>query len=151
MNLKRCLLVMATLLGLILVPLAIVLYLVAHTKGAAGLTWPAIDLSSLDPARWLAGQGLDPHALSVDRIFDQLASGPSAANATGNPGGVAGGTGVTGGVSGGAQPPDPVQRKIDEYIEGVKKYVKKEWEATKEALFGDTPPSGSQTGQGGRK
>jgi hypothetical protein len=150
-NLKRVVLGMATLLGLILLPLAVVVYVIAHAKGAAGLAWPAIDLGRLDPAQWLASLGLDPHALSVDRLLHQLASGPSGSNATGNPRGVGGASGATGGASGGARPPDPLEKRIDRYIEDVKKYLKKEWEATKKALFEEPPPLGSQSGQGGKK
>jgi hypothetical protein len=113
MNLKRVVLVMTTLFGLILLPLAVVLYVIAHTKGSAGLAWPAIDLRCLDPAQWLASLGLHPDALSVDRLLHQLASGPSGSNATGNPRGVAGASGAAGGSSGGARPPDPLQKRID--------------------------------------
>jgi hypothetical protein len=147
----KVVLAMAAVLGLLLLPLAVVVYVLAHTKGAAGLAWPAIDLGRLDPVQWLASLGLHPDALSVDRLLHQLASGPSGSNATGNPRGVGGASGAAGGASGGARPPDPLEKRIDKYIDDVKKYLKKEWEATKRALFEDPPPSGSQSGQGGKK
>jgi len=112
------------LLSLALLPLAAVLYFIFHSKGAPSLTWPAIDLGSLDPNALLSRLGVDLRNLDPDNLLSQLMDDEGRANQTGNQGGVTGGTGAAGGGAAGTGLGN------DSFSQGVKRWAKKnlpEW------------------------
>jgi hypothetical protein len=134
MKRNQILIVGVALVGLVLLPLAAILYVVLHWKGASALVWPPLDWGSLDLSKLLTSIGLDLPDLHLDTLVDQVANSSERANDTGHRGSITGGTGAGAAGSGAGRPPDRLGQETDGYIERLKEHLSETWQEIKDAL-----------------
>jgi hypothetical protein len=110
MKFSRIVPIAAALLGLMLLPLTAALVLILQAKGALSLTWPTINLGSLDLGALLPSLGTEMSNLPSHDLASRLMDSSGRAGQTSSPGGVAGGSGAAGGGSIPSRDVDPFTR-----------------------------------------
>jgi hypothetical protein len=119
MKFSRIVPIAAALLGLMLLPLTAALVLILQAKGVLSLTWPTINLGSLDLGALLPSLGTEVSSLPSHDLAARLMDASGRAGQTPSPGGVAGGSGAAGGGSVPARDIDPFTRGWTRWWEDI--------------------------------